>query len=355
MPGKEEETFHLREHLLLCQQMLDKGDVEGVKLYLGYKPGNEKYLVEGMPFSERVKLWVEATDGVFFLDDIYKAFGVNSPKGRNNVYKIIERLKKEGLIIKVGDRMGTYRKVTAPLEEMNWKDADTTPLELKWPLDIGTFFQAYRKNMGVIAGTKDAGKTAILLDFVEMNQDEYRIHFYTNEMGKEEFKMRISKHKRPNSKWDFHAYECTRNYEDQIARFPDDIHVIDYIEINDAFYQVGDHLKDIHEALGNGFVLAGLQKDWGARLGRGAAFSIQRPRLYITLERGYARVASAKNRVKDCERSPVGDILYYGIVNGWNVVTKGIWHPEMPGEIDEYLGIKKNVYGGYGYGERKEY
>jgi len=360
MSDKRKDVLLLQEHLELCQDMLDKGDVEGVKSYLGYKPGNEKYLIDGMPFARRLTLWIQATDGVFSLDDIHKTFGINTTRSKNNVSKIVERLKADEKIKRVGSKMGTYIKIGEALEEMDWKNADTIPLKLNFPLHIGDFYQPYPKNMGVIAGAKDSGKTAVLIDFVKLNQDlpewKNRIHFYTNEMGKEELKVRILKHDDlPIEKWNFHAYECTSNYEDHIARYPDDIHVIDYIEVNDTFYLIGEYLKRIHEALGKGFVLLGLQKDWGAPLGRGAAFSIQRPRLYITLERGYARVASAKNRTPDCTRSPVGDILFYGIIDGWKIVCKDLWHPEMPYEIDNYLGEKKGVHGGYGYGNKESY
>jgi len=353
---RRKDVLMLQEHLSVCQEMLDKGDVEGVKLYLGYKEGQERHIESGLPFSQQLWNWIEGTDGYFTLEEVYRSFELRTKKEKLRARRELHKLKEKGEILKHGSRDGEYRKLTNALEEMGWKDASVIPLDIDFPLNIGGFFQAYPKNMGVIAGAKDSGKTATLLEFVKRNMEKWDIHFYTNEMGKEELKHRIMKREDIRVQdWNFHAYECTEHYEDHIARYPDSIHVVDYIEVNDAFYRVGDYLKWMHEALGQGFIFLGLQKDWGAPLGRGAAFSLQRPRLYITMERGVARVVSAKNRTPTCEHSPVGNILYYGLVDGWKLVAKGIWHPEMPGEIDEYLGIKKGVYGGYQYGDKQSY
>ena len=35
----------------------------------------------------------------------------------------------------------------------------------------------------------------------------------------------------------------------------------------------------------------------------------------------------AKNRVDDVP-NPVGNLMEYKIVNGWNLMPNGIWHPE---------------------------
>ena len=65
----------------------------------------------------------------------------------------------------------------------------------------------------------------------------------------------------------------------------------------------------------NGIAIVALQKKRGVELGRGAEFSLEKPRLYLSMENGEIKIVKAKNwRRKDV--NPNGMVSKFKIVNG---------------------------------------
>jgi len=133
--------------------------------------------------------------------------------------------------------------------------------------------------------------------------------------------VRLNKHQDIKlDQWRFKAYERSDNFKDVI--FPDAINIIDYIEENENLMKMGDKIKEIHERLHNGIAIVGLQKDFGATLGRGRAFTLQRPRLYLTMEYGPTKkigkmcCLAAKNRRKE-DDGLAGKEMEYHLFGGW--------------------------------------
>jgi hypothetical protein len=69
-------------------------------------------------------------------------------------------------------------------------------------------------------------------------------------------------------------------------------------EISDNFYQIGSELRQIHDRLKDGIAVIAMQKKKGAELGRGAEFSLEKPRLYLTMEPGVLKIVKGKNWAK---------------------------------------------------------
>jgi len=141
-------------------------------------------------------------------------------------------------------------------------------------------------------------------------------------------KMRLLQHQdKAIGDWKFEAIERNEDYESVID--PDGLNVIDYIEPGEEIYKIGGVLRRIHEKLHKGIAVIMLQKKrrqilkTGAaagELGYGAEFTLLRPRLYITLDPGIARIVSAKNRAVGVAHSPVGKVMPYKIIGGWKVL-----------------------------------
>ena len=157
------------------------------------------------------------------------------------------------------------------------------------------------KNVCVVAGTQDSGKTAFALNFVAMNMNRgMDIKYQTSEMGGKELVDRLIKFENiPLNDWasvDFR--ECATNFHDNIL--PNGINIIDYLEVTDSFWMVGDMVKKIFDKLDKGICLIAMQKDFKAELGRGGTFGLEKPRLYVTMtsnppEGGIAKIIKCKN------------------------------------------------------------
>lgn len=117
----------------------------------------------------------------------------------------------------------------------------------------------------------------------------------------------------------------TGNFADVIR--PDCINIIDYTELTEDIYMVADYLKVIHEKLESGIAVVALQKKIGAHLGRGAEFSLEKPRLYLSMDAGKTTIVKAKNWVKP-DFNPNGLIIKYQIVGGCKFIITENWHKD---------------------------
>ena len=160
------------------------------------------------------------------------------------------------------------------------------------------------------------------------------IHYFNSEMGEAEitdweksFGVNLLDDPRLS------IYQDIRyGWEDLIQ--PNGLNVIDYLEMYDNFYNVGQVISDIEAALDKGIAIICLQKSPGKELGLGGQFSAWKARLVITLSLAKAKVRVAKlQKVKapsdrrnnsegkeiDYLVSPNGD---FHAITGWRYVDE---------------------------------
>lgn len=273
--------------------------------------------------ADEIKDWIASYKGIFLSSEMARALQINNKDQVKELARVLNKLSEEGYIERYGKRAGVFRKVERDFKAMDWLNAEVKTLDINYPLQLHKLFVTYPKNIVVVCGVKDSGKTAFMLDFIKRNHSKFPINYFTNEMSSEELKMRLLQHKDISiTDWKFKAYEIGGAWEDAID--PDAITVIDYIEINNNFWEIGEIIKGMHERLNKGLILLGLQKKYGALLGRGAEFSLQRPRLYVTLDGGIATIVSAKNRIPGGP-NVVGWTMAYEVVDGWKIRHTGEW------------------------------
>lgn len=290
---------------------------------------------------EMVKQWIADLEfGVTFrVTAVYNDLGAKTKDRKGTIRTCIMRSAKMGLIQKHGRHHDVYRKADTNIFEMNYKAAIPEEFKVVWPLELEKFFVCYPKNIIVIAGTKDSGKTGYMLSFIAMNMMRHEIYYFNSEMAPEELRMRLDLFGMPISKWNFKAFERQDNFEDVIR--PNAVNVLDYMEINENFTEVGEKIKKVHDRLDRGIAIIGLQKSIGATYGRGRDFGIQRPRLYITLESGSSirpsvmSILSAKNW-REGESKRVGQCLEYNLFSGHKFKSAGEWYvPEKKKDVFE--------------------
>jgi hypothetical protein len=182
-------------------------------------------------------------------------------------------------------------------------------------------------NIAVVAGEPDSGKTAYLLNIVKDNQHAHEIHYFSSEMGAMELRSRLELFPDIDiNQWSFHAKERAANFQDVIR--PDGFNIIDFLEIHDAFYTIGGMLKSIHDRLKDGVAVIAIQKGKGVELGRGGSFSVEKPRLYLSLSNDYPghsiKIVKCKNwRTSE---NPNGLERRFKLVNGCQLIELNDWH-----------------------------
>jgi len=121
------------------------------------------------------------------------------------------------------------------------------------------------------------------------------------------------------------VYERMDNFADMID--PDGLNIIDYMEINDEFYKVGQLIADVYRKLNKGVAFIAIQKTHGAEYGRGGAFTAEKARLYLNLEEnkpfgGICKVTKAKSFINT---NPNGLEIDYRLYDGWEIKPVSEW------------------------------
>lgn len=285
--GFDEIFEALKPYAKMCKPPFPEKDLKA-KIISALRRLNEKPL----SLTEEVLQYVKQTNGVFSYRDVCKDLNVFSTADKKNVSKILSQLSEQGILEKSGSWNATYRLRQNDLTPINLKRTELpTPLDLRFPFELENLVKIYPKNIIVVAGTQNVGKTLFFLNFVKMNQDKFPIHYFNSEMSEEEMILRLNQF--GDVEWNFNAYTRSQNFTDVIR--PNEINIIDYLEVADEFWKVGRALSDIHEKLDKGICLVGLQKSPKTLLGRGASFGLEKPRLYLSMDRNKLVILKAKN------------------------------------------------------------
>ena len=265
-----------------------------------------------------VQSWIETTQGYWHYRDLDKDLDIVSPEGKTHRRVILKRLCDLGVVEKDPRQEGKFRRVDSQAPLIEWQTADATKtIALEFPFGLEQWASIYPKNIIVLAGSFNAGKTAFCLDFIRLNQhrvelaDFLPIEYFSSEMGAEEMKLRLSKFS--ESDWAFNARERSSNFADVVK--PDKINIIDYLEVTTDFYLVAEEISAIWNKLHKGIALITVQKKRGAELGRGAEFSAEKPRLYLSMDNGLLTIVKAKNWAKEGE-NPNGKKFSFSLVGG---------------------------------------
>ena len=281
--------------------------------------------------------FAEKTHGTFESWQVEKFLQLSTTNDKKACLAELGRLQKQGILERVGGRNGVYRRIDSEYEYIDFLNAPTEEFDITLPLGLSEIVCTYPKNIIVVAGVQNAGKTCFMLNVVKMNMDRHNVWYWSSEMGASELRMRLEKFDIPLTAWKFKPAERSSCFSDIIQA--DDINVIDYLEVEDNFFMVGKELKAIYEKLNTGIALVALQKDKHKEYGRGATFGLEKPRLYVTLDHSVAKIVKAKNWRG--VNNPNGKICNVRIVNGSDL-SGDEWHRQSD---EEDAGIKKTYWG----------
>jgi hypothetical protein len=280
------------------------------------------------PLAKRIEDWIKDSTGWFSYEDIDREFCIKTEAEKTNRRKIIQRLK-DSVTIECHQRDNKlFRFINTKVRLIDFKSAaNREPLGVKFPFGIERYFNTYPGNIIALAGAADSGKTGFLLNFIRLNQFNFPIYYQSSEMGKEELAGRLKKFEGIDlEEWNFTPEERSSNFADVIR--PDAINIIDYMELSSDFYAVADYLRQIHDKLSSGICIVALQKKRDAELGRGGDFGLEKPRLYLSMDKGKCTIQKAKNWVNP-EKNPNGLVINFKVVGGCKFIITNDWHEEI--------------------------
>ncbi|MCD6379666.1 hypothetical protein J7M07_04395, partial [bacterium] len=290
----------LRRLILYSNAILahcEKGDIEPVNLIEKCRHHlhdiEEFHSSRKKSLAEEIRDWVLSSPDVFMSADIIREFDLRTRTDKKNCYKVLERLVKEGLIERCGDRRGKYRVVDDAADTIDFLNASDETMDIRYPFEIEKYVLTHPGNIIVVAGEPNAGKTAFLLNIVRMNMENHDIWYFNSEMGAAELKKRLMNFDIPLKDWRFKARERGSNFHDVIQ--PNAVNIIDFLEIYDNFYLIGQDIKMIHDKLDKGIAIIAIQKNRGTDFGLGGQRALEKPRLYLTMGDSKIKIVKAKN------------------------------------------------------------
>ena len=269
--------------------------------------------------------WVLLTSGDFLLTDAIKDLHLLTRAEKQNLYVAADRLCKEELIEKYGNKRGQYRRVESKVEDIDFLSADTKEIKLDLPFNIDEFVNIYPRNIIIIAGSPDSGKTAFLLNTARLNMYNHQISYFSSEMAEQELKLRLSKFKDieikefTKVKW----LERASNFADVVR--PDGINIIDYLEVHEDFWRVGGMIREVFDKLKKGIAIIAIQKDKHKEHGLGATRGLEKARLYLTMNPGELTIIKAKNW-RDPLINPNGMTLNFKLYQGCKFSVTKEWY-----------------------------
>ncbi|HUW45609.1 MAG TPA: toprim domain-containing protein [Dehalococcoidia bacterium] len=221
--------------------------------------------------------------------------GVSAPEDKRYRWRLLDYLENEkGEIEKHPTDGKKYRQISQN-DVINYKVAALgKPLDLWLPFDIHNHFSVYPGNLLNFAGVTDSGKTALAVNIIRNNDDQWAIDYWTNELSAEELNERLQNIEPTKyiDDWNFNARVIQPGYLQKIR--PGILSIFDYIDVGDPFYRISEEQQAIHDAIGGGVAVIFLQKDDARMLARGRGFSAQLPRLYISMNMKTAYAYKAK-------------------------------------------------------------
>jgi len=276
--------------------------------------------------AEEVRDFIEVTTGNFRVTEVQQAVTGGNKSHNKAILMALSRLVKQNIIERIQNQSGTYRKIESQFDATLISDVEQGQgIKFRLPFGFEQYVDIFEKDLICFAGTPNVGKSAIMMEILRLNMRDYKCHYFSSEMGKKNFKNRISKHKE-TSNWPAYIVDDFPNFVDVIQ--PDDVNFIDYVETKEP-YDITDILRNIQRKLRKGIAVVALQKNKDQPYAIGGLQTTAKASIFMTIDPEYPyaelRAVKAKN-YKDI--NPNGFIMKFKIVDGINLRPAGIWEPE---------------------------
>jgi len=269
----------------------------------------EEINVKYQRVAVEIRSWVELHRNESFDQDyICRDLDIMSREGRKYAAIELSKLVKKATLGKDSppNRPPIYHYIDKELPDMDWVNAQASAaIDIKWPYgvqDESEFGFADRvvipeKGLIVLAGVTNTGKSCFLRNMLWRNMDNYHCIYFSSETSAEDFadyttRMPWASGRNGNGASKFELKWRTKDWKHFIQ--PNSINFIDWLNLGDRFYNIGDVLHELKEPLEHGILVVAIQKDPHKDLGMGGMWGEHLSSLYITMDYDRLTVVKAK-------------------------------------------------------------
>ena len=270
-----------------------------------------------------LRYWIEIAPGAFSVAQLTRDI-----VKQMEYVEDCEIMVANGELNRFGNKRGWYIPANLDMKEMDFINADDEPSNVWLPFGLNEMVELYQDSVVIIAGAPNSGKTAFLLNIVKENMSRFNVNYFNSEMSAGELKVRLSKFDYMSlDQWDFKAYERAGDFQDVIKPGPENLNIIDFLEVHDEFYAMGKKIKDIHDALKGSVAIIAIQKNPNTDVGLGGFRSLEVTRLALAIDFGRIKIVKAKNF--SGEANPNGLVMGFSILHGSQLVMRDDWHKDQ--------------------------
>jgi hypothetical protein len=239
--------------------------------------------------TEEITAYIQDMIGTFSDADIDHQFGLTHRRDKQARSAILKKLYKKNLIKKDLRVAGKWHILST---EAEWVDLLNTPdnyFPLQLPLGLADMVNIPPKSIIVIAGSSNAGKTALAMKLLHDNLTApFQRLYLMSEMGPSEYRQRVARMTDDLPTWGkcVRAASVTAGFAGLITHHnPDGMTIVDYLEeVEGEYYRIASDIRSIYDSLAGGIAVVCLQKHSRARVGRGGEGTTEKARLYLTID-----------------------------------------------------------------------
>ena len=248
--------------------------------------------------AQYVYEFIDRDPAPFSNNDVYSELCAKSREEKKKICDTLLYCEKQGKIRKIDGKRGAWEVVESKPEEMDLLTADIEPFNISLPLEISDFVTVRPGGIILVSGSNNAGKTVFLLsvcrNFLRPHTNPHLsyeskgvppITYLNSEMSRQELVARIRSFGDEPADWVKHVSFIERSHSFDRVINPDGINLIDFLEVNEDFFQAGKLIADIHKKLKSGIAIIAMQKKQGYAYAKGGEMTLEKPRLAINLDK----------------------------------------------------------------------
>jgi len=237
-----------------------------------------------------IQEWVTNSKGSFTVDALDRDLGLTTRSEKKYRTTCLARLINKKLVTRDKRQVGRYHIIDSKLETIDLFNVSEAPFPINLPFDLHRNVVLPKKCIVIIAGSSNAGKTAILLNILKSNlTQQYKKMYLMSEMGPGEYKDRVSGLENINlNLWQQQvvAAERAADFNGAIEHHnPDGITCVDFLEeVDGEYFRIATDIRNIYDSLGDGIAIIAIQKKTTEEYARGGQATAEKARLYMAVD-----------------------------------------------------------------------
>jgi hypothetical protein len=253
--------------------------------------------------KKRITAWLLHHQGESFdLDLVCRQCELTSAKSKNYASTFLSKEVASGRLEKNNK---IYHYIDTTILKMNWRESSgavNLPLDFPCGMDGSQFgFDGHlfipEKGLIVLAGVTNTGKSVFMRNLLFKNMDIHHCVYFSSETSEDDFADYISRMTWANPVNDDGTDKFDLIWRDKDFKYaiqPNAVNIVDWFNIYDEFYRIGEVLDSMKNVLNKGILAVAIQKDPLKGLGVGGMWAEHKASLYMTMDFGRLTVEKAK-------------------------------------------------------------